>query len=52
MIIAGIIGISVMTCVALYSGVDGVLFGSAIAGIASLVGYAFGVRSQKKIIEN
>ena len=47
-ICVGIAGIVVIESVALYLGVNGVLMSSALAGIASLVGYAFGQKSQKK----
>jgi len=42
--VAAVLCISATVCVALYMGIDGALYGAAIAVIGTIVGYAFGVR--------
>ena len=42
-----IIGIVIIACVALYSGINGVLLSSAMAGIAGIAGYSLGQASTK-----
>lgn len=45
----GVIFISCLAGYALYRGVDGVMFGSAMAGIGGIIGWIFkGVTSKKK----
>ena len=43
-----ICGIVVIVAVALYMGVNGVLLGSAIGGIAGIAGYSIGVARGKQ----
>jgi len=47
-IVFGICGIVAIELAALYFQVNGALLASAVGGIASLVGYAFGQKSAKK----
>lgn len=44
-----ICGIVVIVCVALYSGVNGILLSSAISGIAGIAGYTLGQRHTEEL---
>lgn len=41
-IVTGIVCVTIIEAVALYSGVDGTMLAAAVGGICTMVGYAFG----------
>lgn len=45
--VVGVAGIVLLETMAIYKGLDGQLFGTAIGAIAIIVGYAFGVTRTK-----
>ena len=46
-LIAGILAVTILECVALIKGVDGLVLAGALAAIGAMVGFAFGYFPQK-----
>ena len=47
-IVTGIVCVTIIETVALYTGIDGTMLAAVVGGICTMVGYAFGQFSKKE----